>query len=144
MSNDQLNFLFCWIIRAFNENNWLHDFHPCSNDTSSNMTFCHWPYYTIWICIRYDISKNQIKHHSILINFSFFLRPSVLSGRVSHSSSGDRRVPCLRKSSTVWIWQHDRRTDDYKIILNCVRKTMKNKNEKKRQGKAQTFFKVWL
>jgi hypothetical protein len=25
----------------------------------------------------------------------------------------------LRKSSTVWIWQHDKRTDDYKIILNC-------------------------
>jgi hypothetical protein len=26
------------------------------------------------------------------------------------------------KSSMVWIWQHDKRTDDYKIILNCVRK----------------------
>jgi hypothetical protein len=46
---------------------------------------------------------------------------------VSHSSSGDRRVPWLRKSSTVWIWQHDKRADDYKIILNCVRKLMKNK-----------------
>ena len=34
------------------------------------------------------------------------LSPSVLSGRVSHSSSGDRRVPWLRKSSMVWIWQH--------------------------------------
>jgi hypothetical protein len=29
------------------------------------------------------------------------LPPSVLSGRVSHSSSGDRRVPWLRKSSMV-------------------------------------------
>jgi hypothetical protein len=30
----------------------------------------------------------------------------------------------------VWIWQHDKKTDDYKIILNCVRKLMKNKVEK--------------
>ncbi len=30
----------------------------------------------------------------------------------------------------VWIWQHDKRIDDYKIILNCVRKLMKNKSEK--------------
>ncbi len=52
--------------------------------------------------------------------------PSVQSGRVSHSSSGDRRVQYLRKTSTAWIWQHDKRTDDYKIILNCVRKLMKN------------------
>jgi hypothetical protein len=43
--------------------------------------------------------------------------PSVLSGRVSRSSSGDRKVPWLRKSSILWIWQHDKRTDDYKIIL---------------------------
>jgi hypothetical protein len=35
------------------------------------------------------------------------LPPSVLSGRVSHSSSGDRRVPWLRKSLMVWKWQHD-------------------------------------
>ncbi len=45
----------------------------------------------------------------------------------------------MRKSSTVWIWQHDKRTDDYKIILNCVRKFMKI-NEKKRLGKAKLFF----
>ncbi len=63
------------------------------------------------------------------------LPPSVLFGRVIHSSSGDRRVPLLRKPSMVWIWQHDKRTDDYKIILNCVRKLMKNKSEKK-VGKA--------
>jgi hypothetical protein len=56
---------------------------------------------------------------------------------VSHSSSGDRRVPCLRKSSTVWIWQHDRRTDDYKIILNLRKKIDKN-----RPGKAQSLKKV--
>jgi hypothetical protein len=38
------------------------------------------------------------------------------------------------------MWQQDKRTGDYKIILNCVRKLMKNKkNEKKRVGKAQTF-----
>jgi hypothetical protein len=43
------------------------------------------------------------------------LPPSVLSGRVSYSSSGDRRVPWLRKSSMVWIWQLDMRTDDYKM-----------------------------
>jgi hypothetical protein len=36
----------------------------------------------------------------------------------------------------VWKWQYDRRTDDYKIILKCVRKLMKNNNEKKRPGKA--------
>ncbi len=58
------------------------------------------------------------------------LPPSVLSGRVSHSCSGDRRVPWLWISSMVWIWQHDKRIDDYKIKLNCVRKLMKNKSEK--------------
>ncbi len=50
------------------------------------------------------------------------LPPSVLSGRVCHSSSGDRRVPWLRKSSMVLIWQHDKRTDDYKMILNLCKK----------------------
>jgi hypothetical protein len=30
----------------------------------------------------------------------------------------------------VWIWQHDKRREDYKIILNGVRKLMKNKSEK--------------
>ncbi len=58
------------------------------------------------------------------------LPPSALSGRVSCSSSGDRRVRWLRKSTMVWIWQDDKRTDDYKIILNCVRKLMKHKSEK--------------
>jgi hypothetical protein len=51
----------------------------------------------------------------------------VLSGRVSHSSSGDQRVPKLRKSSMAWIWQHDKRIDDNKIIFNCSKKLMKNK-----------------
>ncbi len=41
----------------------------------------------------------------------------------------------------VWIWQHDKRTDDYKIILNCVRKIDEKINEKKRLGKAEAFFK---
>jgi hypothetical protein len=50
------------------------------------------------------------------------LPPFVLSGRVSHSSSGYRRVPLLRKSSIGWIWQHDKRTDDYKIIFNLCKK----------------------
>ncbi len=48
--------------------------------------------------------------------------PSALSGRVSRSSSGDRRVPLLRKSSMVWIWQHGKRTGDYRDgIFSCVR-----------------------
>ncbi len=38
----------------------------------------------------------------------------------------------------VWTWQHDKKTDDYKIILNCVRKLMKNILEKE-AGKAQAF-----
>jgi len=41
----------------------------------------------------------------------------------------------------VWIWQHDKRTDDYKIILNCVRKFMKNKSEKESE-KGPSFKKV--
>jgi len=46
------------------------------------------------------------------------------------------KVPWLRKSSMVWIWQHDKRTDDYKIILNLC---MKNeKKSEKEAGKAQT------
>ncbi len=36
----------------------------------------------------------------------------------------------MKKSSTVWIWQRDKMTDEYKIILNCVRKLIKNKPEK--------------
>ncbi len=39
----------------------------------------------------------------------------------------------------VCIWQHGKKTDDYKIILNCVTKLMKNNTNKeagkKRQGK---------
>jgi hypothetical protein len=68
------------------------------------------------------------------------LPPSAFSGRVSHSSSGDIRVPLSRKLSTAWIWQHGKRTYDYTIILNCVRNLLKNKSEKE-GGKAQTFFK---
>ncbi len=30
----------------------------------------------------------------------------------------------------MWIRQHGKRTDDDKIIFNCVRKLMKNKGEK--------------
>ncbi len=54
------------------------------------------------------------------------LPPSVLSGRVSCSRSRDKRVPQLRKSSAVWIWQNGKSTGDYKIKLNCVRKLMTN------------------
>ncbi len=61
-----------------------------------------------------------------------------LSGRVSHSSSGDRRIPQFRKSSMVWIWQHDKRTDDYKIILNCVR------NRKRGREMANFFVCLYL
>ncbi len=55
------------------------------------------------------------------------LPPCVLSGRVSPSSSGDSRVPYLRKSLSVDMaeWQED--IDVNKIILHCVRKLMKNK-----------------
>jgi len=59
------------------------------------------------------------------------LPPSVHSGRVSYSSSVNMIVPQLRKSAMVWIWQHDKRTDDYKIILNNVIKLMKGLNLKK-------------
>jgi hypothetical protein len=68
------------------------------------------------------------------------LPPSVLSGSVSHSSSGDRTVPWFRKSSMVWIWQHDKRTDDYKIILNLCKKIDENKSEKE-AGKGPIFLK---
>jgi hypothetical protein len=67
----------------------------------------------------------------------------VHSGRVSCSSSGDRRFLQLRKSSTVQIWQHDKSTDDYKIILNCVRKLMEYKGEKE-AGNGPNFKKVEL
>ncbi len=44
------------------------------------------------------------------------LPPSVLSGRVSFSSLRGRSIPLM-----VWIWQHDKKTEDYnKIILHCV------------------------
>jgi hypothetical protein len=49
----------------------------------------------------------------------------------------------LRKSSRVWIWQHDKRTDHYKIILNCVRKLMKNKSEKEAR-KGPSFKKKFV
>ncbi len=40
----------------------------------------------------------------------------------------------------VWTWQHDKRTNDYKITLNCVRKLMKNKSEKEAE-KVPSFLK---
>ncbi len=49
----------------------------------------------------------------------------------------------MRKSSTVWIWQHDKGTDDDKIILNCVRKLMK-KREKEKKRKGPNFKKVFV
>ncbi len=33
----------------------------------------------------------------------------------------------MRKSSMVWKWQNDERTDDNDVLLNCVRGLMKNK-----------------
>jgi hypothetical protein len=62
---------------------------------------------------------------------------------VSHSSSGYRRVPLLRKSSTVWIWQHDKRADDNKMVLNCARKLLKNELEKE-VGKCSNLTKMLL
>ncbi len=43
----------------------------------------------------------------------------------------------------VWIWQHNKGTDDYKITLNCVRKFMKNKSEKEAE-KGPSFKKLTL
>jgi hypothetical protein len=36
----------------------------------------------------------------------------------------------------VWIWQHDKKTNDYKIILNLCKKIneIKNKSEKEAQS----------
>jgi hypothetical protein len=42
----------------------------------------------------------------------------------------------------VWMWQHDKRTDDYKIILNCVRK-IDEKNQKNRLENAKAFYKKY-
>ena len=41
----------------------------------------------------------------------------------------------------VLIWQNDKWTDYYKIILNFVRKLMKNKSEKE-AGKGPNFKKI--
>jgi hypothetical protein len=41
----------------------------------------------------------------------------------------------------VWIWQHDKRADDEndnKIILNWVRKLMKNKRKRPRKAQNET------
>jgi len=40
----------------------------------------------------------------------------------------------LWKLSRVWIWQHEKRTDDYKIILNCVRKLIKKREKAVKKG----------
>jgi hypothetical protein len=37
----------------------------------------------------------------------------------------------------VWIWQHDKRTDDYKVILNLCKKIDEKYNQNKRLGKVQ-------
>ncbi len=43
----------------------------------------------------------------------------------------------------VWIWLQGKRTDDYKMIMNCVRKLVKI-DEKKRQGKAQKSLCIFI
>jgi hypothetical protein len=43
----------------------------------------------------------------------------------------------------VWIGQHDKRADYYKIIMNCVRKLMKYKSEKE-AGKGPSLKKSGL
>ena len=62
------------------------------------------------------------------------LPPSVLSGRVRHSSSRDKRVPQSRKLSMVWIWQHVKMTDDSGIILN-----FEKEKYQKEVGKGPNF-----
>ncbi len=59
---------------------------------------------------------------------------TVLSSRVICSSSGDKRVPQLRKSTMMCIRQQDKRTDDSKIISNYITEFMKNKTTKRGQG----------
>ncbi len=43
----------------------------------------------------------------------------------------------------VWIWHHDKRTDDYKIILNLCKKIDENKSEKEVR-KGLIFKKTFL
>jgi len=68
------------------------------------------------------------------------LPPSVLSDRVSRSSSGDRIVPWFRESSMVWIWQHDKMTDDYKIIIKKYVNTQNNGIIRYREGVKRIFM----
>jgi hypothetical protein len=48
----------------------------------------------------------------------------------------------LRKSSIVWIWQHEKRRDDYKIILNFCKKFYGEKIRKR--GRERPNFKKVL
>jgi hypothetical protein len=61
----------------------------------------------------------------------------VLSGRVSHSSSGDRRVPYLRKGSMLWIWQHKKGQ-----IITILYLELKKNRGGKGGGKGTTFKNV--
>jgi hypothetical protein len=74
-------------------------------------------------------------------NFCFYLQNRLIHtsqiGGQWYSDTSPFSIPWrvilaldLRKSSTVWIWQHDKRTDENKILLNCARQLMKNKGEK--------------
>ncbi len=67
----------------------------------------------------------------------------MLSGRVSHSSFGNRRVPQASKLSMAWIWQHDKRVDDNKIIFNCSKKNDKNKIIKRGRERPKLKKTVW-
>ncbi len=40
---------------------------------------------------------------------------------------------------TVWIWQHDKKTDDNKIILNFVKKFIKNIMRKIESRKGKIY-----
>jgi hypothetical protein len=76
------------------------------------------------VCLYYLLWLRSLKQKCILTMNSLFLCSLVecvslaLEIEETHSRGNHQ---------TVWIWQHDKRTYDYKIILHCVRKLMKNK-----------------
>jgi hypothetical protein len=48
----------------------------------------------------------------------------------------------LRKLSTAQIWQQDKRTDGYMIIMNYVRKLIKKQMRKRGWERPKTFFEI--
>ncbi len=61
----------------------------------------------------HQLLASTISYGSRNLNQKCIPTTDSLSGRVRHSSSGDRRVPWLRKSSMTRTRQHDKRTNDF-------------------------------